>query len=251
MKKWKCVAIWCRGKFHCVADCENCPQKCVMSGVDVTWDEVADQQPPQKPAVEFKSGDKVRVVDPASSMNGKPGIVFRIEDDSAYVCFMLMPSGIYKFNQLELAEPAAMEEPPPVPDWCKVGAWVWIPKEGIYRKIKEINFGPVIDFVAFGGGENKLTCEADKTFFEARMRPWNDAEMKAQVGKIFDLPTGVSVCLKSDGHLCDFLDRYDDEDDIAHIVSYSAHDFIKHKCTMIDGSPCGVLEHLEDGKWVE
>jgi hypothetical protein len=79
---------------------------------------------------------------------------------------------------------------------------------------------------------------------QARLRPYNEEEMKALVGKV--LPSNSSstpfsflvVYAEGDGS---FIESYR--------FKYTAEELKDH--FSIDGQPCGVLEHLENGEWVK
>lgn len=77
--------------------------------------------------------------------------------------------------------------------------------------------------------------------FQARLRPYNAEEMKALIGKVVE-----------NINFAHFITTFDKE--LQEVVSgsdgYSAKDLVEFGYT-IDGQPCGVLEHIEDGEWVE
>ena len=95
------------------------------------------------------------------------------------------------------------------------------------------------------------TANEIKTFFSpARLRPYNAKEMRGLVGKVIEVETGqFSLCLRVKGRWAEFLDDCDNEDDRARIIAYDC-DMLKHRNT-IDNKPAGILEHRENGKWVE
>lgn len=128
-----------------------------------------------------------------------------------------------------------------LPDWCKVGEWVWDVEDSRYVMVKSIT-------------DRVLLCTKSKcTYYEelkdmtgnyeqARLRPYNADEMKALVGKVIITPDGVSL-------IC----SYDVEDEKIEITTafYDAQQLLEN-ALYIDGKPCGVLEHLnDDGEWVE
>lgn len=127
-----------------------------------------------------------------------------------------------------------------LPDWCKVGEWVWSDPKKIqgfwYEKIKNI-YGLELIF------ESGIGVYFSQNIKPARLRPFNTKEMKALVGrtaspeygtvflvtKFFDNSEGGEVCV----------------DDIYYNAGRLLDEFT------IDNKPAGVLEHLENGEWVE
>lgn len=149
-----------------------------------------------------------------------------------------------------------IERPATLPDWCKVGAWVYYPEEMghcVYLKISEIKMG----FVAAKEKDDydpwqisyKSFCEHAKP---ARLRPWTFEEAPLSL-KVKD-PHGFALA-----YLSPFGGKY--------IIAYHEHEECEKLksgevtftfsafadiFTQIDGSPCGVLEHLNGkGEWVE
>lgn len=135
-----------------------------------------------------------------------------------------------------------------LPDWCKVGEWIHSPSDGgCYCKITDIeddrifthSFGDAICFyIKPGDSFSSLRLS------QARLRPYNAEEMKALVGKI--VKKGRNLYL---------VTAYIEEQQSIIIASLSSSLFdaellIVNNMT-IDGNPCGVLEHLKNGKWVK
>lgn len=127
---------------------------------------------------------------------------------------------------------------PKLPEWCKIGAWVWNDEIGYGKIEQEPRTGELLVF--FGGGTRAFEAERYK---EARLRPWNDDELKSKVGKVFeDDVKNLTLCF-----------RYHRDDETLHFAGklMSAQLFTESDWKL-DGSPCGVLEHKnEDGEWVE
>lgn len=124
-----------------------------------------------------------------------------------------------------------------LPEWCKVGAWVWVKSAKSYEKIAEIYDSKIAIKHFF------LNVEAiGKTVFQARVRPWTFEEApfwvkaKDKNGK-FEL---LRLHVEDSGN---FFFRY-------HGYTDERADFFAENFTQLDGSPCGVLEHLEGGEWV-
>lgn len=122
-----------------------------------------------------------------------------------------------------------------LPSWCKVGKVVYHKESNKFFKIATYN------------EEAKLIELEDNGWFyldelaEARLRPFNESEMRELVGKKITYKTSKEVFLVTYfnkvhvglGHLC-----------------LTAEELFKDY-TMADGSPCGVYEHLENGEWVK
>ena len=126
------------------------------------------------------------------------------------------------------------------PEWCKVGEWVYSPcgcdpNKGSYFKITQIDDVCII-------GENDA-CYVDNAV-RARLRPYNPEEMKALVGKV----------VMWDDYKKSFLIIGSSCEDLPMVFfggcDHTAHDLQVGRY-LIDGKPCGVLEHLENGEWVE
>lgn len=134
-----------------------------------------------------------------------------------------------------------------LPEWCKVGA---IGFNDEYFKIIKINdkyctvryLDPHIQDE--DGNIGDIPFDSLTRCHEARLRPYNTDEMKALVGKIVEHENGrylVTACTSFQNGCCQvrLIDQF-----------YSAEVLFEEKF-YIDNSPCGVLEHLEDGEWVE
>lgn len=142
-----------------------------------------------------------------------------------------------KVEDQEVETPA-----PKLPEWCKVGAWVWNDEIGYGKIEQEPRTGELLVF--FGGGTRAFEAERYK---EARLRPWT---YKEAIGKI--------VFWKYDNskkEIVSMIDRADDEGNV-YVVGYGelkAKDLMmEERFSQSDGSPCGVLEHKNDqGEWVK
>lgn len=123
-----------------------------------------------------------------------------------------------------------------LPDWCKVGEWVYsIPAEK-YDKIIAIQDFRIVT------REMKYTDDYinDGNVAQARLRPYNAEEMKSLVGKVLEHDGNASLVIV---YLGNGLLRVGTK-------WVSAERLIEDGYT-IDGKPCGKFEHLEDGGWVE
>lgn len=124
-----------------------------------------------------------------------------------------------------------------LPDWCKVGEWVYLSNEE-YDKIESIDgFGVNL---ASGAIIDKKYIHEEAV--SARLRQYNGEEMMGLIGKVL-----------RGGENFDFfaLIVYAESGEIqTNAHCYTAAELLNNGYT-IDGRPCGVLEHLEDGDWVE
>jgi hypothetical protein len=128
------------------------------------------------------------------------------------------------------AENAQTEQ---LPYWVKAGEYMYLPEKGEYFKITE-------DFMTDNLICEKITAMLAGKIKQARKRPFNEKEMKALVGKVF----------KDDCGIVSLVIGYDSKNIGTAYRHYSAEDLILYNYT-IDGKPCYVLEHLENGEWVE
>ena len=126
-----------------------------------------------------------------------------------------------------------------LPDWCKVGEWVWAIAFNAYFKVDKVD-GLFIYGTAFPGSEYSVAINNVR---QARLRPFNAEEMRGMVGKVINNPCSSRL-----------VTAYNEGDCIKILTSigwYTADDLMTSDYT-IDGKPCGVLEHLnENGEWVE
>lgn len=129
-----------------------------------------------------------------------------------------------------------------LPDWCKVGEWVYSPCDGgCYCKITDIDGDRI--FTRSGGdaicfhikpGDNFSSLRLSR----ARLRPWKGSESINKVvitgGDTFGIVIGCTWSMANvSGQWIN-------------CKKLRADDYKQP-----DGSPCGVLEHLENGEWVK
>ncbi len=127
-----------------------------------------------------------------------------------------------------------------LPDWIKVGTWCYIHSGGIgtgkYQKIEVVHPGFV---------KTKYLVPIEN-ISEARLRPWNDEELKSKVGKVFEMEDGdLTLCLgyQRDRGALYFAGKGPS--------AYSAKTLAESNWKL-NGSPCGILEHKnEQGEWVK
>lgn len=137
---------------------------------------------------------------------------------------------------------------PKLPEWIKVGGWVWHgPFDGIvfeqpYFKIERID-GELVYEKSHNNG-----FPVHYTYLKpARLRPWT---YKEAIGK--------TVFWKFDNskkEIASMIDRADDEGNV-YVFGYGELKakklMMEERFSQSDGSPCGVLEHKnEQGEWVK
>lgn len=123
-----------------------------------------------------------------------------------------------------------------LPDWCKVGAWVYSIPAQKYDKIIAVQYFRIVT-----REEMKYTGDYinDGNVVQARLRPYNAEEMKALVGKVLEHDGNASLVIV---YLGNGLLRVGTK-------WVSAERLIEEGYT-IDGKPCGKFEHINDsGEW--
>jgi hypothetical protein len=129
-----------------------------------------------------------------------------------------------------------IERPIVLPDWCKVGEWCYCLDDDGYGKYFKIT--KIKDNFIYGED-----WDIDYHFVrQARLRPYSADEMKALVGKVIkDTYGNIS-----------FITGYCVNKEVVYsgTTNFTAECLLR-LCCFLDNSPCGVLEHLENGEWVE
>lgn len=115
-----------------------------------------------------------------------------------------------------------------LPDWCKVGEWVWCIDSEEYAKIKSIDDNGTLYF-----NDDKYHNVYARP---ARLRPWMPEEA---IGKV----VYVSKCYYLITSADEFMAKAGAE--------FIRLDKLAERYFQPDSSPCGKLEHLENGEWVE
>lgn len=124
-----------------------------------------------------------------------------------------------------------------LPEWCKVGKWVWATAYNQYFKIDRID-----DFFVDGeSSAGDLYSVKFENVRQARLRPYNAEEtpkLPFEVSEINSDFRTIVVSCKGDKIWLGGASTAISTEELM-------RDFT------IDGSPCGVLEHLENGQWVQ
>lgn len=248
MSKWKCDGC----SKSCVQELDCCPGFCMMDGKDAVWLEVKEQESNQLPklteevfnrpdcpawaqwaAVDeygmvWLTAKKPNVVMIAGKANGWS------TGGGSYTHWspMMFDPSDWKNSLIKRPEKITL------PEWCKPGAWVW--SDGKYHKIIETGQ----DWIRTAWDDHtgiwgmNILCQ----FSQARLRPYNAEEMRWLVGKVIERNSSAYLVI-SYAH-----------DELATTIyiegKYLSEDRLMADFT-IDGKPCGKLEHLENGEWVE
>ena len=116
---------------------------------------------------------------------------------------------------------------------------MWIKDFNAYFKVDRLD-GLLARGKDFCGSNYSVAIENIR---QARLRPYNAEEMKALMGKMIE--KGPSM------HIVTGLENVFGNECMVHVNGcfYSANDLLLQ--FTIDGKPCGVLEHLENGEWVK
>lgn len=137
-----------------------------------------------------------------------------------------------------------------LPDWCKVGAVGYDAMNNEYFEITHIEN----DSFRAKSIDSSNSCSSlyfNEFVYEANKRPFNEAEMKALVGKIIEFKNGDTTL--ATGYSEEFdegIEGYNCGIWTCWGWSMGAKELM-NEC-IIDGKPCYVLEHLNDkGEWVE
>lgn len=167
-------------------------------------------------------------------------------------CFTLETAGTYDSTDWQNSLIERPEKKPKRPDWMKYEKWFYF--RGNYVKLFAVREKYNIISLDFLSGNRKVYSpkEVYTEAVEARLRPWTFEEAPV-VLKVKD-PHGFALA-----YLSPFGGKY--------VIAYHHPDeYEKLKLgevtftfsafadifTQIDGSPCGVLEHLnENGEWVK
>lgn len=162
-------------------------------------------------------------------------------------CFTVETAGAYDSSdwQNSLIERPVKEDK--LPDWCKVGEFVYDPNSKVYFKIKSINNESIVLQDPYN---EDVVSNLYIEFFiaqnptQAHLRPYNTKEMKALVGRTVAPDYGAVFLVTK------FVDT-DEGGEVCIDGIYYNNDRLLNGFT-IDGNPCGKLEHLnEKGEWVE
>lgn len=257
MTKWKCTAKLPYGLAYCAGVCElttlnktDEPSCCVIHHINgVKWKRVSEE-PEQKqentlPKLTAEVFDRPDCPEWARYAALGGGGVLTFYEDKPMMSKDEYPKRWINYDRWYPVEGtkfdasdwknSLIERPAkPLPDWCKVGAWVYIPEIQEYFRIanilEDLLFDECGDHVSYGD------CR------QARLRPYNAEEMKALVGKVVERGNFA--------HLV--TDFQDDEGCFLRIygIWYNAEELRTKGFELGNNIPCGTLEHLTNyGEW--
>lgn len=129
-----------------------------------------------------------------------------------------------------------------LPDWCKVGEWVWV--NNSYHKITCIGInGYSIPLIILDNDNRYIFGSLSwDDVSQACPRPYNEKEMEALVGKVLRHDTGGSYLVTA------FENRWNQ---IEIDGVWRDADELMKGWTWPDGKPCCKLVHKEGAVWVE
>jgi hypothetical protein len=147
------------------------------------------------------------------------------------------------FNKKKFApsdwQNSLIERPAKLPEWCKQGEWIYTSSEQ-YLKIEGISID--LQKIELSNGAIWSKQDIIDEAVPARLRLYNAEEMQGLIGKVVGNEHGNMFLITA------FV-AYDGGEVCADGVVYNADDLLE--TYTINGSPCGVLEHLENGEWVK
>ena len=148
-----------------------------------------------------------------------------------------------KFNNHEWYN-SLIERPVKLPDWCKVGEWVYYPEEmehDVYLKISEIKRGFVHAKEKDGYDPWQISYKYIGEYGKpARLRPYNAEEIP-------DLPFEVTE--RNSNFRTTVVSCNGDKVWLGGASTAISTEELMRDFTA-KGNPCGVLEHIENGEWV-
>ena len=126
-----------------------------------------------------------------------------------------------------------IERPARLPDWCKVGEWVYDKAINKYSQVATEDVTEGLQEV------RKIISKGE--IVQARLRPYNSEEMKALVGNTIEYDSHVCLVIGYNGNKNTIFIANGSELCVQTLMSYYN----------VNGKPAGVFEHLENGEWVE
>ena len=263
MTKWICKK--CGENTPCVLEFGEYinPKYCPIDKTIQDWQEVKKETLPKLTAEVFDRLDcpewaRWAAVDSNSAgyyYSEKP---FIMSDAFAWgiVCCGTNQSELIrgKFNNSDWQN-SLIERPAKLPDWCKVGEWVYETLTNSYAKVEKMDTGlpwansHVTVRFADKGSVSIPYAHAQLQLKQARLRPWTFEEapetlkVKHEDGHLCLITLYFSTVLQAWGYGVQGKDQ--------HLRAGVGLEVIANSCTQLNGKPCGVLEHLENGEWVQ
>lgn len=240
MKRWKCQVIEC--VEDCVVEARIIPVNCPFGSGVVSWKKV--EEPAPKPLSEailpkltvevFDRDDcpewaKYAIVAPSGKAYYTSTIPSYDTNKKAWGIFDGDASAIPgKFNASDWQNSLIERPEKKLPDWVKVGAWVWCADCRAERKIEKINGNRIT--VRFSAPDATSYTGDISEFKPARVRPWTFEEAPLQVKTKDDVLTLYFT----------ISDTWEYKASKRIPGAYSLEEVTE--LTQADGSPCGVAE---------
>lgn len=125
-----------------------------------------------------------------------------------------------------------------LPDWCKVGEWVWDEGNG-YGEIKSVRDDRSACYIEFKSDAGDFVPEAFAKLKETRLMSYDHLSISEALGKAVSNESAVGIVTGYDIATVRVFGKFIPFNVFRGLFRY------------LDGSPCGVLEHLEEGEWVK
>ena len=241
MSKFECIGC---NRHHVIESAEK-PVFCLMTVERPNWREVAADMPPKLTAeelarrgIEWPEGSNVAVVATIEGTGLFAKTATMDDSEEHWNCnepVSLIPG---KWDASDWKN-SLIQRPEALPNWCKVGAWVWYCGHGgSYDVVEKIQYG-----LAYLRG---TMCNIDPdNLREARLIMWSKSEWERKIGQKFQLSEGqfllLGVADHDDGFYLEFSTCSGTLESLM-----GKEDNLRN----IDGSPCGFLEHREGDGWV-
>lgn len=250
MKKWKCVNEIC--KEGCELTVNYSPVQCPRGIVWAKWQEMGEtvaesNQLPKLTAEVFGRPDcpewaKWVAVD----LDGSAYFYGKKPSHTAAKWHPVTARECKWIDRLVFDptdwQNSLIERPARLPKWCKVGGYGYAYDSGYFKIIEIIDGGKnlKVEWIKEGVQGTVFGCNI-KCKKQSRLRPYNDIEMRGLVGKV------ICTC---EGKAFMVIAYADGEVSFGEVL-HTAEDLVFDMYKFQDGSPCGKLEHLENGEWVE
>lgn len=241
MSKWKCQV--CVG-VPCVLECFNEPTVCPVNGFNRSKWEKVDDVPDSNPLPKLTTEVFYREDCPAwaeyAAVNREGTVTIFLNKPTTCGSFWsdrkTYWEHTFRDDRFDASDwqNSLIERPSKLPDWCKVGEWVF---DKVINKYSQVTTEAITEHL-----QEVFKSLAKGEIVQSRLRPYTAAEMKVLVGKVIE--DKKTSDLRFVAGYCNRTERI-----YAGQNNFNA-DLLLSDFT-IDGQPCGVLEHLEDGEWVE
>ena len=125
-----------------------------------------------------------------------------------------------------------------LPEWCKIGSWVWDERNG-YGEVKSVRDDRSACNIEFKGGGGDFVPEAFAKLKEARLMSYDHLSISEALGKAVSNESAVGLVTGYDIATVRVFGKF---------IPFNV---FRQMFRYLDGSPCGCLERLENGEWVK